>query len=260
LADDVQPAFSPDGKQIAFVSTRSSSSSLLYPGVDYSLLGGDIWVMPALGGSARRIAEGGNFPSWSPDGTTIIYTRGTAWFQPKMRRVAAQGGEPQDIQISFGANEPPQAFWLYPSYSSDKRWIAFEARGNIFLVNAEGGEARRIIKGRRPVWGLNSQAIIYSNSEPGKNFSLWQIPFSTTDGTASGAPEPLTVGRGRDMQPAVSRNGKLIAFAAQDLSFNIETLPFDAEAGHQMGPSQPATLEQPHLLFELLPRWSLHRL
>jgi eukaryotic-like serine/threonine-protein kinase len=47
-ADDVQPAFSPDGKQIAFVSTRSSSSNLLYPGVDYSLLGGDIWVMPAL--------------------------------------------------------------------------------------------------------------------------------------------------------------------------------------------------------------------
>ncbi len=77
-ADDVQPAFSPDGKQIAFVSTRSSSSNLLYPGVDFSLLGGDIWVMPALGASARRIAESGNFPSWSPDGRTIIYTRGTS--------------------------------------------------------------------------------------------------------------------------------------------------------------------------------------
>ena len=73
----------------AFVSTRASSSSLLYPGVDYSLLGGDIWVMPALGGSARRIAESGNFLSWLPDGSTINYMRGTAWFQPKMRRVSA---------------------------------------------------------------------------------------------------------------------------------------------------------------------------
>lgn len=178
-ADDVQPAFSPDGKQIAFVSTRASSSNLLYPGTDIPLLGGDIWVMPTLGGSARRIAESGNFPSWSPDGTTIIYTRGTSWFQPKMRRVGSQGGEPQDVPIKFKADVTPPAFWLYPSYSSDMRWIAFEADGNIFVVSAQGGEARRIVKGRRPVWGANSQAIIYSNTEPGKNFSLWQVLFST---------------------------------------------------------------------------------
>jgi eukaryotic-like serine/threonine-protein kinase len=240
-ADDVQPAFSPDGKQIAFVSTRSSSSNLLYPGVDYSLLGGDIWVMPALGGSARRIAESGNFPSWSPDGSTIIYTRGTSWFQPKMRRVSAQGGEPQDIPITFAAGEPPQPFWLYPSYSSDKRWIAFEAGTYIFVVNAEGGEAKRIVKGKRPVWSADSQAIIYSNTESGKNLSLWRVPFSFTEGVVSGSAEPLTVGRGRDIQSAVSRDGKMIAYAAQDLAFNAEILPFDAEQGRQTGPSQPVT-------------------
>jgi len=121
------------------------------------------------------------------------------------------------------------------------RWISFEADGNIFVVSSEGGEARRIVKGRRPTWGTNSQAIIYSNDEAGKNNSLWQIPFSTTDGTASGAPEPLTVGRGRDTQAAISRDGKLIAFAAQDLSFNIEILPFDAEMGRQTGAPQEVT-------------------
>ena len=241
-ADDVQPAFSPDGTQIAFVSTRAAYSNLLYPGVDYSLLGGDIWVMPTLGGSARRIAESGNFPSWSPDGTSLIYAVGTTWFQPKIRRVAAQGGEPTDVPVRFKAGEPPQPFWLYPSYSSDMRWIAFEAGGNIFVVSAEGGEAKRLLKGRRPVWGENSQVIIYSNTETGKNFSLWQVPFSTTEGAISGAPEPLTVGRGRDTQAAVSRNGKLIAYAAQDLSFNLESLPFDSETGLQTGPPQPATL------------------
>lgn len=239
--DDVQPSFSPDGKQIAFVSTRTSSSNLLYPGVDYSLLGGDIWVMPALGGSARRIAESGNFPSWSSDGSTIIYTRGTAWFQPKMRRVTAQGGEPQDIPITFKADEPPQPFWLYPSYSSDNRWIAFEAGPNIFVVNAEGGEARRLARGKRPVWSADSRAIIYSNTEAGKNLSLWQIPFSLADGTTEGPAEALTVGRGRDIQAAVSHDGKMIAFAAQELAFNVEMLPFDAEQGRQMGAPQPIT-------------------
>jgi Tol biopolymer transport system component len=108
-------------------------------------------------------------------------------------------------------------------------------------VSAEGGEAKRIVKGRRPVWGSNSQVIIYSNTDPGKNFSLWQIPFSTTEGTTSGAGEPLTIGRGRDTQAAISHDGKLIAFSAQDLSFNVETLPFDAEAGRQTGVPQSAT-------------------
>nr|ART36311.1 C590 [uncultured bacterium] len=240
-ADDVQPAFSPDGKQIAFISTRASSANLLYPGVDYSLLGGDIWVMPAFGGSGRRIAESGNFPSWSPDGSTIVYTQGTAWFQPKMRRVSAQGGEPQDIAITFAADEPPQPFWLYPSYSSDKRWIVFEAGAYIFVVNSDGGQARRVVKGKRPVWSADSQAIIYSNTESGKNLSLWQVPFSLTEGVVSGSPEPLTVGRGRDIQAAVSRDGKMIAYAAQELAFNAEILPFDAEQGRQIGPSQPVT-------------------
>ena len=64
-ADDVQPAFSPDGRQIAFVSSRSSSTALRYEGYDLPLMGGDIWVMPALGGNARRAAQDGNFPSWS---------------------------------------------------------------------------------------------------------------------------------------------------------------------------------------------------
>jgi len=240
-AEDVQPAFSPDGKQIAFVSTRSSSSNLHYPGVDFPLLGGDIWVMPAFGGSARRIAESGNFPSWSPDGSTIIYTSGTSRFQLKMRRVPAQGGQAQDIPITFKTDEPLAAFWLYPSYSSDKHWITFEAGNNIFVVRAEGGEARRLVKGKRPAWSADSRMIIYSNSEPGKNFSLWQVPFSTTEGTAEGTPEPLTVGRGRDIQAAVSRDGKLIAFAAQEISFNAETLPFDSEIGRQTGEPQPAT-------------------
>jgi Tol biopolymer transport system component len=240
-ADDVQPAFSPDGKQIAFVSTRSSSSNLLYPGVDYSLLGGDIWVMSALGGSARRIAESGNFPSWSQDGSMILYTRGTSWFQPKMQRVAAQGGEPQDIPITFAGNEPPQPFWMYPSYSMDNRWITFEAGNNIFVVNAEGGSARRLVKGKRPVWSADSQAIIYSNTESGKNLSLWQVPFSLKEGTTAGAPEPLTVGRGRDIQAAVSRDGKMITYAAQELAFNAEIMPFDAEQGGQTGAPHAAT-------------------
>src|SRR6185369_15059783 len=70
---DIQPAFSPDGREIAFVSDRSGSADIFHAAPGLPLAGGDIWVMPALGGPARRIVENGYCPSWTPDGTGVLY-------------------------------------------------------------------------------------------------------------------------------------------------------------------------------------------
>jgi len=181
--------------------------------------------MPALGGSARRIAEGGNFPSWSPDGSTIIYESGP-WGNPKVLSVPASGGAPREIPITLKASEPPLVFLFYPSYSSDGRRIVFEAnQETIYVVSAAGGDAQRIAKGKRPAWNADSSAIIYSKAEPGRNFSLWQVPVSLAEGKTAGSAEPLTISHGRDTQPAVSRDGKLIAFAAEDVSFISRRFP-----------------------------------
>ena len=240
-ADDVQPAFSPDGTQIAFVSTRDSSSQLIYRNANFPLLGGDIWVMSAFGGLARRIAESGNFPSWSPDGSALIYMSGPQGSQ-NILRTPASGGQAQEIPINFKPGDSaPNVF--YPSYSSDGRWIVFELQPSdlIYVVSAAGGEPQRIARGRRPIWNGDSTAIIYSSAEQGKNFSLWQVPFALAEGKVAGEPTPLTVSRGRDTQAAVSRDGKLIAFNGQDVEFNIERMPFDAETGRAMGAPQAIT-------------------
>jgi serine/threonine protein kinase/Tol biopolymer transport system component len=239
-ADDMQPAVSPDGKQIAFVSSRSGKSDCLcffIYGTDQPLMGGSIWVMPALGGSPRRIVESGTFPSWSPDGNSIIFTKGP-WYGQKVYKVPATGGEPQEINIKLKGGAP---FIAYPSYSPDGRWITFEAANNVFVVNANGGEPVAIVEGKHPKWSGNTESLIYCSVEAGKNYTLWQIPFSTNEGKSSGSPEPLTVGRGRDTQAALSRDGKSIAFSALDVSFNLEALPFDPESGQAKDRSQPIT-------------------
>jgi serine/threonine protein kinase len=246
-ADDVQPAYSPDGKQIAFVSSRSSSSDLRWEGYDLPLMGGDIWVMPALGGSARRVAKDGNFPSWSPDSSAIIYTGGPAFGQ-NIYRVSALGGEPREIVPKRKAEAGIPRFLLYPSYSSDERWIVYEADSptgfgprDIWVMNTESGETEHIARGSNPSWNADSSAIVYSSAEPGKNFSLWQVPFSGALGKISGTAEPLTVSRGRDTKPAVSRDGSQIAFAGVEISFAVERLAFDAEAGKTSGMPAPIT-------------------
>jgi Tol biopolymer transport system component len=200
--DNIQPAFSPDGRQVAFVSSRGGAT-IFYPGYDNPMMGGDIWVMPALGGVPRRIARHGNFPSWSPDGTKIVFARNRIG----LFEVAALGGDVRAIPLPGD----PQTFY-YPVYSSDGRWVFLEdSRNNISAVPVTGGTVQQIGIGRHPAWDASSHSVIFSDSREGHNHSLWRVPFSADTGKPSGPARPLTIGRGRDWQPAVSRDGTLVA-------------------------------------------------
>ena len=235
-AADVQPAFSPDGRQIAFVSSRSGGSELLYVGPNTPMRGGDVWVMSALGGNARRIARAGNFPSWSPDGTELLFTSGP-WFGPKLYRVSAGGGEPREIPLTFPGDTPGHL--LDSQLSSDGQWIVISSPTDVFVVRAEGGAATAIARGQAALWGAESRSIIYSNGEFGQNHSLWRIPFDVDTGT-TGTPQPLTQSRGSELAATSSKDGTRIAFAAIETATYIESQPFDAESGRLSG--EPSSL------------------
>ncbi|MBT8488804.1 MAG: PD40 domain-containing protein [Gemmatimonadetes bacterium] len=60
---DTDPAWSPDGSRIAFVSTRSGNA--------------DLWVMDVDGGGLVQLTDNEGsvrFPNWSPDGSMIAYS------------------------------------------------------------------------------------------------------------------------------------------------------------------------------------------
>jgi serine/threonine protein kinase len=235
--DNIQPALSPDGQQVAFVSTRAGETDISHPCCDQPMAGGDIWIIPALGGrSARLLAKNANSPAWSPDGAVIAFCR----TRDGLYQIPAMGGEERRVKIE---GVPPTVRGASPAYSSDGRWIFFEGTQfpRIYAVRAEGGTAQQIAVGWRPVWDQAHQAVIFSNSAEGRNNSLWSQPFSTKEGKPTGPSHALTIGRGRDTEATISRDGGVLAFTAMEITFNLESADFDAEAGRMVGTPRQIT-------------------
>ena len=123
--DELWPAFSPDGKQIAF-----------------SLGGGNggIFVVGATGESVRRVTDFGSNPAWSPDGQRIVfaseevkdpYSRSgtsTLWV------VDAGGGAPKKIDDG----DAVQPAWS-PSGGRIAYWHAEKGQRDLATIPAGGG-------------------------------------------------------------------------------------------------------------------------
>ena len=108
---DHSPAWSPDGRQIAFVSDRAEKPQ--------------IFVLPVDGGEARQLTAltngVGGGPVWSPDGKTIAFT-------------AAAQDEPADPTVPYR--------FTRPIYRFDGLGRTDRNNQNVWVVGAEGGEAR----------------------------------------------------------------------------------------------------------------------
>src|SRR5690606_33892410 len=79
---DTEPTWSPDGGRIAF---RRSSDTL----------GSDVWIVPAAGGTATRLARAGGqrLPAWSPDGTLIAFVEGAPGGQSQVFTMRPDGND-----------------------------------------------------------------------------------------------------------------------------------------------------------------------
>ncbi len=176
-AADIQPAFSPDGREIAFVSNRSGTSEIMHAAPGLPLVGGDIWVMPALGGPARRIVENAYSPSWTPDGSALLYVHGT-FRSARIARIPAAGGESHDVPIE----EPLVLRYFFPRLSEDGRWLLYQNSHQIEVVPAAGGKPTMLARGEAPAWGPGSTSVLYTSGTPGKSRTLWRAPFSLAQG------------------------------------------------------------------------------
>jgi TolB protein len=117
-ANDSSPAWSPDGKQIAFISDRD--------GKDHEV---QIYVMRADGSAQRRLINSETHdydPQWSPDSRRIVYYAESGDHKDQVWIVNADGTNPTRLTGGVAHN-------IFPSWSPDGKSI-------IFTSNRDGGE------------------------------------------------------------------------------------------------------------------------
>ena len=220
-ATESRPQYSPDGKSLAFVSTRTGN--------------GDIYVLDFASGDTRRITFDDaldNLDGWSRDGEWLYFSSSSKDISgmSDIFRVRASGGTPMIVSGDRYTSE------FYAAASPDKSTIAFAARG---LSNSQwwrkghshideteiwlkkGDDYQQIMpRGAKqlwPMWNADGTRIYFVSDRSGAQ-NLWTMPLN-------GQPKQLTnFTDGRVLWPNISIDGKQIVF---ERDFQIYTLNTD---------------------------------
>jgi eukaryotic-like serine/threonine-protein kinase len=230
-ADDAQPAWSPDGSSIAFVSSRAYPSKRLSTMLNMGLIqpffagrNGDVWVMPALGGAARRVAENAYYPAWSPDSKSLVYQAMREGQWGLWVSHVEGGGEPR-LLVSH-----PATGVTTPAWSPDGKWIAYcegqlsqggRFGGRVLVAPSEGGAAKAAteigVTSLMPSWSPDGRWLYFS-SDRGGAMNLWKARF---DGSKLSDAEQVTSGSGADINARPDPSGTRLAYSSVQVSLDI---------------------------------------
>jgi eukaryotic-like serine/threonine-protein kinase len=162
---DVNPQFSPDGRRVAFGSTRSG---------DW-----EVWVSDPDGANAVPLTSMGatvtGVPRWSPDGQSIVFHSDLEG-QWEIYVIPSAGGRPRRL-TSHPANDQ------VPSVSRDGQWVYFSSNrtgeNEIWKMPMSGGDAVQVTKnqGTTAFEGPNAH-VYYTQTAPGSPSALWRLTTS----------------------------------------------------------------------------------
>jgi TolB protein len=228
-AEDVQPVFSPDGKYIAFASTRAGSW--------------DIYTMDLDGKNVTQVTSGPGqdmHPTFSPDGTRLAYCS-----------IGSRSNQWELWVVNLATRERKMVgYGLFPSWSPDKTVdrIAFQRarqRGSrwfsLWTLDLVDGEARRITEVAvssnaaivSPTWAPDGKRLAFTTivepaqmnkGRPRGQQDIWVID---ADG---GNRHRVTDGTGTNLSPAWAADNRVYFISDRGGQENIWSVRAEARA------------------------------
>ncbi len=204
---DLFPVWSPDGRYIAFVRFLNEVSA--------------IYVIPALGGSERKLVDGYFFSSlsWSPDGKFLVAAEWSSWGPgpSSLYLIAAENGEKIRLTFLLDAKTSDE----YPAFSPDGRVLLFARCGGqyhcgLYLLDLASdyrpkGGPRMLRQESGDIggaaWTADGKEVVYTLSgDAGYNYRLMRIRVE------GGQPQRLTFAGERLASPVIARRGNRLAY------------------------------------------------
>jgi Tol biopolymer transport system component/predicted Ser/Thr protein kinase len=224
-ADDHEPSFSPDGSKVVFRSDRN---------------GGGLYVVSALGGDPRLLAQGGHFPRYSPDGKWIAYWDGEPASgilfvsgDARIWVIPADGGNPRAVGHEFALAYPPMwsadatrvVFWgrRQAEEPYDMWSVEVEGEGTPVQIGARAALASQAIDSPQLVSALTAANHWIFSSGRG----LWRLTIDPSTWKGADRLEGITFGASSDSTPSAASDGS-IAFESRTTSVGVWSLPIDA--------------------------------
>lgn len=207
---DYMPAWSADGKKIAYTSYRNNRAGLYI-------------LNPFEGEIIEVVSKGTNFaPTFSPDGKKLAFCSTLEEGNPEIYVATSEGKKIKRLTFN-------KAIDTAPSWSPTSREIAFTSdRGGtpqIYIMDAEGSNVRRISFGGSyhdaPAWSPAGGRIAYV-SRVDQIFDIYALNLRTEQVVK------LTESNARNETPSWSPDGRHLVFSSNITgTIQLYTIDYD---------------------------------
>ncbi len=205
-----QPRWSPDGRRLAYVAPGQPGGAQIFVK----------WMDAAGETQVTHLERGPANIQWSPDGKRIAFTS----------NVPATAG----LKVNM-PQRPAGAKWVEAprvvdklDYRADNQGFRPDGYAHIFVVSDTGGTPRQLTDGDfnhgAPEWMPDSETLIFSALRAPEAEYLFRESEIYALNARTGQSRPLTTRKGPDFNPAVSPDGRQIAYLGNDQTDDTYTI------------------------------------